>query len=323
MFGFCAIDVTSAAAMTTTAAVAAHFQGNTRGSSAPPGNQTYVFRIALSINRRARNSLALIALAAFVLSGSAPAAAADAISAGTITNSPPLVSYASDGTTLQGVIPDLAAAMSKHLPRPIQFQAIAFEGLIPALQAGRIDIAFTIMNDTLEREKVLDFVDFFKLSTMLLVQKGNPQHIAGLESLCGKTVSTVRGSTQIALIDEQNTRCASDRAPAVENLQYTQPAEARLQVQTGRVAAFLGNAPVLIYLAKTAGGGSIFDVVAGKEYQLVPVGIAVSKSNTALREQLVKALQAIISDGTYKQILEKYGVANGALSEPSVNGAKI
>jgi len=263
----------------------------------------------------------LFAALLLALALTAPANAADnAIVAGTITNSPPMVSYASDGTTLQGVIVDLAAAMSKHLSHPITFTPMAFDGLIPALQAGRIDAAFTLMNDTLEREKVLDFVDFFRLSTMLLVQKGNPQKITGLESLCGKTVSTVRGSTQIALVDEQNSRCPADRK--IENLEYAQPADARLQVQNGRVAAFLGNSPVMIYLAKTAGGGTVFDVVAGKEYQPVPLGIGIAKSNVALRDELQKALRAIIADGTYKKILENYGVANGAIGEPTINGAK-
>ncbi|HEY1729598.1 MAG TPA: ABC transporter substrate-binding protein [Candidatus Baltobacteraceae bacterium] len=265
----------------------------------------------------------LFAALLLALALTAPAGAADnTITAGTITNSPPLVSYASDGTTLQGVIVDLAVAMSKHLPHPIAFTPTTFDGLIPALQAGRIDVAFTLMNDTLEREKVLDFVDFFRLSTMLLIQKGNPQKITGLESLCGKTVSTVRGSTQILLIDEQNARCTADRKPLVENLEYTQPADARLQLQNGRVAAFLGNSPVMIYLAKTAGGGTIFDVVTGKEYQPVPLGIGIAKSNVALRDELQKALRAIIADGTYKRILENYGVANGALSDPTINGAK-
>ncbi|MGH8821643.1 MAG: transporter substrate-binding domain-containing protein, partial [Rhodoferax sp.] len=90
-----------------------------------------------------------------------PAFAADEINAGSITNSPPMISYASDGTTLQGAIVDLAAAMSNQMGRTISFKAIPFGGLLPAMQAKHIDITFTIMNDTPEREKVVDFVDFF------------------------------------------------------------------------------------------------------------------------------------------------------------------
>ena len=258
------------------------------------------------------------ALGAFLLAG--PAVAADDIKAGSITNSPPMISYASDGTTLQGAIVDLAAAMSRQMGRTIAFESIPFKGLLPAMEAKRIDITFTLMNDTPEREKVIDFVDFFNLGTMLLIQKGNPQHVDSLETLCGKTVSTVQGSTQVALVDETNAKCSAAGKPAIDNLQYAQPSDARLQVQTGHVAAFLGNTPVMVYLAKTAGDGTIFDVVRGHEYQPVPLGIGVAKSNTALRDALQKSLDALIADGTYRQILEKHGVESGAVTSATING---
>jgi len=260
------------------------------------------------------------ALGMLLAAGAACALAAQPIRAGSITNSPPMIAYAADGSTLQGAIVDLAAAMSREMGRPIVFESIPFNGLLPAMQAKRIDITFTLMNDTPEREKVIDFVDFFNLGTMLLIQKGNPQHVDSLETLCGKTVSTVQGSTQVALVDETNAKCSAAGKPAIDNLQYAQPSDARLQVQTGHVAAFLGNTPVMVYLAKTAGDGTIFDVVRGHEYQPVPLGIGVAKSNTALRDALQKSLDALIADGTYRQILEKHGVESGAVTSATING---
>jgi polar amino acid transport system substrate-binding protein len=250
------------------------------------------------------------------------AQAAAPITAGSITNSPPMISYASDGTTLQGVIVDLAAAMSKQMGREIVFKAMPFSGLLPAMQAKRIDISFTLMNDTPAREKLVDFVDFFNLGTMLLIKKGNPQHVQSLETMCGMTVSTVQGSTQLALVDEMSAKCAAAGKPAIKNMQYAQPSDARLQVQTGRVAAFLGNSPVMVYLAKTAENGNLFDVVAGHEYQPVPLGISVAKDNTALRDQLQKSLNALIADGSYLKILQKYGVEGGALKSATINAGK-
>lgn len=259
--------------------------------------------------------------AGVLLAGAAlPAAAQGEIKAGSITNSPPMISYASDGTTLQGAIVDLADAMSRKMGRKIAFESIAFKGLLPAMEAKRIDITFTLMNDTPEREKLIDFVDFFNLGTMLLVQKGNPQHIASLESACGKTVSTVQGSTQVMLVNQTNEKCKAAGKPPIENLQYAQPADARLQVQSGHVAAFLGNSPVMVYLAKTAGGGTIFDVVQGHVYQPVPLGIGVAKSNTKLRDELKSALDALIADGSYRKILEKWGVEDGAVGSATING---
>lgn len=266
-------------------------------------------------------TLAGLAAVGVLLAGAAStAAAADDIKAGSITNSPPMISHASDGTTLQGVIVDLAAAMSREMGRKIAFESIPFNGLLPAMEAKRIDIVFSLMNDTPEREKIIDFVDFFNLSTMLLIRKGNPEHVESLETLCGKTVSTVQGSTQLALVEEASAKCVAAGKPALQNLQYAQPSDARLQVQSGRVAAFLGNSPVMVYLAKTAGDGKIFDVVQGHVYQPVPLGIGVAKSNPQLRDALQKALNALITSGAYRKILETHGVESGAVSSATING---
>jgi polar amino acid transport system substrate-binding protein len=155
---------------------------------------------------------------------------------------------------------------------------------------------------------------------MLLVKKGNPEHVESLETACGKTVSTVQGSTQIALVDEMSGKCVAAGKPAIQNMSYAQPADARLQVQGGRVAAFLGNSPVMVYLARTAGDGTIFDVVAGHVYQALPLGIAVPKANTALRDALQKSLNALIADGTYGKLLQKHGVQDGAVGSATING---
>ena len=259
---------------------------------------------------------------AFAALAVSPVRAADDLLAGSLTNSPPMISYASDGTTLQGMIVDLADAMSKQLGRRIVFKAMAFPAILPALEAKSIDIAFTTMNDTPEREQVVDFVDYYNFGTMLLVKKGNPEGVQSLETACGKTVSTVQGSTQIKLAEDMSAGCTKAGRAPIQILQFAQPADARLQVQNGRVAAFLGNSPIMIYLAKTAGDGNVFDVVPGHEYQQIPVGIAVPKSSTALRDQLKQALDALIANGTYRSILAKHGLEGGALGSAVINGGK-
>ncbi|MEO8525743.1 MAG: transporter substrate-binding domain-containing protein, partial [Caldimonas sp.] len=210
----------------------------------------------------------------------------------------------------------------KQMGRTIVFKPMAFNALIPALEAKSIDVAFTVMNDTPEREQVLDFVDFFNFGTKLLVKKGNPEKVESLETACGKTVSTVQGSTQIKLADDMSAACVKAGKPAINVLQYAQPSDARLQVQSGRVAAFLGNSPVMVYLAKTAGDGTIFDVVANHEYQPVPIGIALPKTSTALRDQMKKSLDALIADGTYLKILQKHGLEGGNIGAAAINGGK-
>ena len=69
-----------------------------------------------------------------------------------------------------------------------------------------------------------------------------------------------------------------------------------------------------------AGDGTVFDVVQGHEYQPVPLGIAVAKTNQPLRDALQKALNALIADGSYRKILEKHGVEGGAVTSATING---
>lgn len=267
---------------------------------------------------RTLTQVTAISLALAIGTSTHPSRAAGAIVAGSITNSPPMIAYADDGTTLQGAIVELAEAMSKHLPQPITFKSMPFPGILPALQSRQIDIAFTLMNDTPKREKVVDFVDFFNISSKPLLRRGNPDHVTDLTSLCGKMVSTVKGSTQLAVIDDGNAKCKQLGRPPIDNMQYAQPADARMQVQTGRAAAFFGMSPVMIYIGQKQ--DKIFEAGPG-EYQPEPMGIAVPKDETALRDRLQKALNAIIADGTYLQILKKYGIESGAVQSAMINGS--
>jgi polar amino acid transport system substrate-binding protein len=86
-----------------------------------------------------------------------------------------MIAYAADGTTLQGMIVDLATAMCNQMGRTIVFKPMALPALMPALEAKSIDIAFTVMNDTPEREQVLDFVDFFNFRHQAAGEEGQPR----------------------------------------------------------------------------------------------------------------------------------------------------
>jgi polar amino acid transport system substrate-binding protein len=59
--------------------------------------------------------------------------------------------------------------------------------------------------------------------------------------------------------------------------------------------------------------------MAGDQIQPVPYGIAVRKEDTQLRDAIAAALKAIIADGTYAQILQKYAIASGAVADATIN----
>lgn len=228
------------------------------------------------------------------------------------------VEFYKEGTkTAQGIDVDLCEAIAKKMSRPgCQFQNVTFDGLIPALKAKRFDIIMSAMSDTAERQKELDFVDYFNVGTSILVAKGNPQGIKSLDDLCGKTVGIQRGTTQEDVANAQKEKCKS-AGKDLNVLAFDTDVDAQQALRAGRSVADMNDFPVAAYVALQSKGA--FEVV-GEQIEAGPYGIGVRKDDTTLRDNIQKALKAVIDDGTYDKILATWNVTQGALKTAAING---
>lgn len=226
----------------------------------------------------------------------------------------PMEYYDTDGTTVLGFDKELTDALTRQLGVEFVWHNATFDGLITQLSSKRIDVAISGMSDTKERQQEVDFVDYYQAGAMILVKKGNPEGISSLEDLCGRTIAVQRGTTQEQYATDQSEKCADP----IEVLSFDRETEAMLQVKNGRAVAGLQDYPVATYNARTSGGGNDFEVV-GDQIQAGPLGIAVAKDNTGLRDALRQAVQAIIDDGTYAELIEKYDTPLGAITSGTVN----
>jgi polar amino acid transport system substrate-binding protein len=232
------------------------------------------------------------------------------------------VEFYKEGTQeVQGIDYDLAQALGQKLGVKFTFANTTFDGIIPALKAKRFDIIMSAMSDTPERQKQIDFIDYFKAGTSILVKKGNPQGIKSLDDLCGKTIALQKGTTQEEVATDQQAKCASAGKPKINVLTYDKDTDAQLQLRSGRSVADMNDFPVAAYAAQTVGGGNDFEVV-GEQIGAGPYGIGVRKDDTQLRDALQEALKAIIADGTYTQVLQKWNVSQGALTTAAINGGQ-
>ncbi|HZD67845.1 MAG TPA: ABC transporter substrate-binding protein [Actinomycetes bacterium] len=232
------------------------------------------------------------------------------------------VEFYKEGTQqVQGIDWDLAQALGQKLGVKFTFANTTFDGIIPALKAKRFDIIMSAMSDTPERQKEVDFIDYFRAGTSILVKKGNPQNIQSLDDLCGKTIALQKGTTQVDVANEQQGKCTSAGKPKINILTYDKDTDAQLQLRTGRAVADMNDFPVAAYAAQTVGGGNDFQVV-GEQIGAGPYGIGVRKDDTQLRDTLQEALKAVIADGTYARILQKWNVSQGALTTADINGGQ-
>jgi polar amino acid transport system substrate-binding protein len=226
----------------------------------------------------------------------------------------PMEYYDTDGTTVLGFDKEITDKLTEQLGVAFQWNNASFDGLITQLASKKIDVVISGMSDTAERQAKVDFVDYYQAGAMILVEKGNPEGIESLEDLCGKTIAVQRATTQEGYAQEQSKTCSEP----IEILSFDRETEAMLQVKNGRAVAGMQDYPVATYNARTSGNGNDFEVV-GDQIQAGPLGIAMAKDNTGLRDAIQKALQAIIDDGTYGELIDEYQTPLGAIDSATVN----
>ncbi|MER5603484.1 ABC transporter substrate-binding protein [Streptomyces sp. NPDC002265] len=236
----------------------------------------------------------------------------------------------SSGKTV-GIDPDLADAMGKQLGVKFDFQNGTFDTLITGLRSKRYDIAMSAMTDTKDRQdgvdsdtgkKVgegVDFVDYFTAGVSIYTPKGKDQGIKTWADLCGKKLVVQRGTVSEDLAKAETKKCTGGKAIAIQAFDNDQQAQTRLRA--GGADAGSSDFPVAAYAVKTSGGGNDFQIV-GEQVEAAPYGIAVAKSNTQLRDAIQAALDAIIKNGEYAKIIQKWGVDAGAVTTAAVNGGK-
>ncbi|SEC51485.1 ABC transporter substrate-binding protein [Streptomyces sp. TLI_105] len=234
-----------------------------------------------------------------------------------------------DGGKIVGVDPDLGQALSKQLGVKLEFVSGTFDGLITSIYTGRQQLIMSSMTDNKKRQeglddngkkigKGIDFVDYFSSGVSLLVKKGNPQGVNSLDDLCGKTVAVQRGTIYEDTFKAQAAKCG-DKKLTIQA--FDTDAEAQTRVKAGGAVADLNDYPVASYIAKTSGGGKDFEVV-GNQSDVGLFGIGVSKENTQLRDAVKEALDAIIKDGSYAEVLKKWDVEGSAVKSATINAGK-
>ncbi len=225
---------------------------------------------------------------------------------------PPEEFYAADGTTAQGSDVDIATEIGKRFGVTTEIDNTGFDGIIPALTAKKCDLIISGMNDTPERAKQVDFVDYLKVGQGILVPVGNPKNIKTLQDLSGKTVAVQLGTTNKDALDAENVALkAAGKAP-IEIQTFQADTDAFQQLALGRVDAFSTDSPVVAYYnAQPANAGKY--EVAGTPISPIPIGIAVRKDETALKAAVTAALDAMYADGSMKSIVDKWGMTNAVV----------
>jgi polar amino acid transport system substrate-binding protein len=223
----------------------------------------------------------------------------------------------SDGKTIVGMSPDLANAVFAKLGLKVKMTKATFDGIIPGLQSGKYDIGFSSFTDTKEREQVVDFVTYFEAGTSFMVAKSGGPAINGLADLCAHRVAVERGTTQADDAKAQSSKCTAAGKKAVTVNVYPDQNAANLALASGRGDVGMADSPVAAYIVEKSNGKL---KLSGKLYGPFPYGIAIPK-DSGMAEPTLAAVKAVMADGTYDKVLKKWGLEDGAITDPKINAA--
>jgi len=145
----------------------------------------------------------------------------------------------------------------------------------------------------------------------LLVASGNPKTIKSLTDLCGQNVGVQTGTIEQTDLQTASNDCKKAGKPEIKMVVLQDQTAVIQTLANQRVVATFQDSPVTDYYnkqnpGKFAVGGSV--VNAGLE------GIAVRKSDTAMFNAVKNAFTKAKSDGTYSQLIQKWGLTNEAIS---------
>jgi polar amino acid transport system substrate-binding protein len=207
---------------------------------------------------------------------------------------------------------EIGDAIAKRLGVSAEFDNTGFDGIIPALLSKKCDAIISGMNDTPERRKQVDFVDYLSVGQSFMVKKGNPEHITDLASLAGKSASVETGTTNKDFLDAQSKKLHSGGKKPISVVTFPKDTDAANALKTGKVDAYFGDSPVVAYYIAQDPSSFSF---GGNPVNPIPVGIAVRKSDKQLSSAIQAATNKMYADGTMSRILAKWKMSDFALKK--------
>lgn len=218
--------------------------------------------------------------------------------------------YQSEKNEPMGIDISLMKVIAAKLGLKFTFDDLKFPAIIPGVTSGRYHVGVDQLSMSPERLAVVDMIPYFDTASVVLIAAGKPA--PDPTNLCGLTFVVTQGSVQVSQLQKISDVCVAKNAKPIIQQLYPSSAETLLAVANGRGDAFLTAAPQGVYISRV--NAKVTLVKGDVPVERQPAGIALEKGNAGMRKAIALALASAIEDGSYKAILEEFGVGSSAVS---------
>ena len=223
--------------------------------------------------------------------GSNASSAKETLTMATNAEFPPYEYY--DGDKVVGIDAEIAQLIADKLGMNLEIVDVAFESIVPGVQAGKYDMGMAGMTVNEERLQSVNFSSSYATGVQVVIVKEDGP-IASLDDISGKMIGVQTNTTGDIY--------ASGDYGAEFVTQYDNGALAVEGLKGGKVdCVIIDNEPAKAYVAANE-GLKILDT----EYTIEDYAICFAKENTALQEKVNGALEELIADGSVQKIIDKY-----------------
>jgi polar amino acid transport system substrate-binding protein len=216
-----------------------------------------------------------------------------------------------EGNTPKGSDIDVGNEVAKRLGMTAKFQNTGFDGIVAALLSNKCDAIISGMNDTPERAKSVDFVDYMSVGQSLIGKKGNPLNIQTPMDLCGKDAGAQVATTNLETLQQFDKDCKDAGKPGIKIVSFKEDPLGVTALKTGHLDVYESDSPPAVWY--TTKDTSL--EIVGKPIEPQPVGIAVDPDNDDLKAKIQGAIDDMYGDGTMDEILAKWDMSDFALKK--------
>ena len=193
----------------------------------------------------------------------------------------------------------LAQQIADSLGVELEVVDMSFDGIIPAVKSGQVDIGIAAFTKTPERAEEIDFSDLYETSAQLLVVKtGNADVYSTKEALAGQKVGAQKGTIQSQLIQSA--------LPDSELFELEKYPALALEVQNGNIAGLVVDQAVGESLIATSNGGlevANFEFTA--EEASFGKAAVIAKGNEDLVAAVNEVINKVTADGSYQKAYDE------------------
>src|SRR3954469_7866731 len=233
--------------------------------------------------------------------------------------SAPLDFYADDNTTPIGNETDIAQLVADALGLKLELVATAWENWPLATQSGEVDVTIANVTVTEERKQLYDFSSYRVDNLGFLAQAGSDLSVDKPEDVAGRRIAVGSGTNQEKILlawDQQNQAAGLD---PVDVQYYQNDSDTTLALQSGRIDLSFGPNATAAYKAATAPKDfTVVGTVNGGWPATAEIAVATAKGN-GLAPAFTEALNGAIADGTYQQVLQRWGLTSEAIDRSETN----